>query len=204
LVAGLLLAGAQPSQAQIYSGHSEASGAVVLSNFESPDAPNVLISRADPPVLVALPETPPAATIAVTTTSSKSTAELKRVIDSVATRASVPAELLHAVIAVESNYDLKARSPKGAIGLMQLLPATARRFGAKDPYVAVDNVTAGAGYLKWLMALFHDDLELVLAAYNAGEQAVIKAGYKIPPYPETQAYVPRVLAALAASLKAPR
>jgi soluble lytic murein transglycosylase-like protein len=77
---------------------------------------------------------------------------------------------------------------------MQLMPATATRFGARDPYVARQNVLAGASYLKWLMSQFGNDLELVLAAYNAGEQAVLKAGGKIPPYAETQAYVPRVLA----------
>jgi soluble lytic murein transglycosylase-like protein len=79
---------------------------------------------------------------------------------------------------------------------MQLLPATAQRFGASDPYVARQNVMAGASYLKWLMGLFQNDLELVLAAYNAGEQAVLKAGSRIPPYPETMAYVPRVMAYL--------
>ena len=122
--------------------------------------------------------------------------ELQLLITEVAAQVKIAPELLHAVIAAESRYDSRAVSPRGAIGLMQLLPATALRFGARDPYVARQNVLAGASYLKWLMTLFQDDLELVLAAYNAGEQAVLKAGGRIPPYPETQAYVPRVLAYL--------
>jgi soluble lytic murein transglycosylase-like protein len=123
-------------------------------------------------------------------------ADLSRLIDSVASRMKLPAELLHAVITVESGYDTKARSPKGAMGLMQLMPATAQRFGARDPFAPVDNVQAGASYLKWLLDLFDGDLTLALAAYNSGEQAVLKAGRRIPPFPETQAYVPRVLAYL--------
>jgi soluble lytic murein transglycosylase-like protein len=123
-------------------------------------------------------------------------AELHRLIADVAAQVQIAPELLHAVIAAESSYNPRALSSRGAIGLMQLLPATARRFGASDPYVARQNVLAGASYLKWLMAQFHNDLELVLAAYNAGEQAVVRAGHRIPPYAETQAYVPRVLAYL--------
>ncbi len=113
-----------------------------------------------------------------------------------ATQVSIAPELLHAVIAVESGYDVRALSPRGAIGLMQLLPATAQRFGVKNPYSPKENLMGGASYLKWLMALFDNDLELVLAAYNAGENAVLKAGLRIPPYAETQAYVPKVLAFL--------
>ena len=123
-------------------------------------------------------------------------AELASLIADVAEQADVAPELLHAVIAAESRYDRRAVSPKGAIGLMQLLPSTARRFGASDPYSPRQNILAGAHYLKWLMALFENDLELVLAAYNAGEQAVLKAGRRIPPFAETQAYVPKVLAYL--------
>jgi soluble lytic murein transglycosylase-like protein len=123
-------------------------------------------------------------------------AEVRQIINDVALQVQIAPELLHAVIAAESNFNSRALSPRGAIGLMQLIPATATRFGATDPYVARQNVLAGASYLKWLMALFNNDLELVLAAYNAGEQAVIRAGGKIPPYPETMAYVPRVLAFL--------
>lgn len=102
-------------------------------------------------------------------------------------------KLLHAVIGIESGYDARAVSPKGAMGLMQLMPDTARRYGATDSFDADQNLRAGARYLRDLLQLFSHDLQLTLAAYNAGEGAVIRHGNRIPPYPETQAYVPRVL-----------
>ena len=204
VVAGLSLAWHSAAVAQVYAGTSGESGAIVLSNFPSSDAPDILIAKPEAATPLAAPAETPAAREPVISSRPKASPELNRLIQSAANEAKVSADLLHAVITVESNYDLRARSPKGAIGLMQLLPATAKRFGAKDPYAASDNLAAGAGYLKWLMALFHDDLPLVLAAYNAGEQAVIKAGHKIPPFPETQAYVPRVLAQLQNAVKSPR
>ena len=82
---------------------------------------------------------------------------------------------------------------------MQVLPSTARRFGIDDPRSPRANVVAGASYLKFLMNLFDSDIELTLAAYNAGETAVFKAGRKVPDFPETQAYVRRVMANLTAS-----
>ena len=100
--------------------------------------------------------------------------------------------LLHAVISAESAYNPQARSPKGARGLMQLMPDTARRFGVSDPYEPTDNLHGGARYLRWLLDLF-TDLRLALAAYNAGEGAVQRYGNAIPPYPETRTYVRRVL-----------
>lgn len=111
-------------------------------------------------------------------------------------------DLLKAVIAVESGFDAQAISPKGAVGLMQLMPATAQRFGVEasrhrsvqqqlaDPAV---NVPAGARYLNHLMGLFPGRLDLVLAAYNAGEGAVRRAGQAIPPFQETRNYVKAVL-----------
>jgi soluble lytic murein transglycosylase-like protein len=102
--------------------------------------------------------------------------------------------LLHAIVTVESAYNVRALSPKGAAGLMQVLPETARRYGISDLFDPVQNLTAGARYLRDLLALFKQDLALALAAYNAGENAVIRHGNVIPPYPETQSYVPRVLA----------
>jgi soluble lytic murein transglycosylase-like protein len=101
--------------------------------------------------------------------------------------------LLHAVIAVESGYDPGARSPKGAIGLMQLMPDTAARYRVRDIWNPEENLAGGARYLRDLLRLFDDDLNLVLAAYNAGEAAVIQYGNRVPPYPETRNYVPRVL-----------
>ncbi len=115
------------------------------------------------------------------------------IIETAAAAASVESNLLRAVIAVESGFNSRAVSKRGAIGLMQLMPATALRFGVSDPYDPRQNVHAGAQYLKFLIARFGQNLSLALAAYNAGEQAVDRSGGQIPPYMETQAYVPRVL-----------
>lgn len=101
--------------------------------------------------------------------------------------------LIKAVISVESGYNPMARSPKGAMGLMQLMPDTARRYGVKDIRDPRENIHGGARYLRDLMAMFGNDLKLVLAAYNAGEEAVMKYGRRIPPFAETTAYVPKVL-----------
>ncbi len=111
-------------------------------------------------------------------------------------------ELLQALVATESGFDAQAVSPKGAIGLMQLMPATAQRYGVQadrkrtlesklyDPRI---NIAAGSRYLRDLIAMFEGSLELALAAYNAGEGAVQRAGNKIPNYRETQNYVRTVL-----------
>ena len=102
--------------------------------------------------------------------------------------------LLHAVISTESGYDPRAISPKGAIGLMQIMPATGKRFGVTNLNDPALNIEAGARYLRVLLRQFDNDLQLVLAAYNAGENAVLRHGRRIPPYRETRQYVPRVLA----------
>lgn len=106
----------------------------------------------------------------------------------------VDANLLHAVIKVESNYQPTAVSPKGARGLMQVMPATGKRFGYTNLINPEHNIRAGATYLKWLIEHFDNDLTLALAGYNAGEGAVKKYGRQIPPYKETQQYVKKVLA----------
>jgi soluble lytic murein transglycosylase-like protein len=120
--------------------------------------------------------------------------EVRQLINEVAAEVKIAPALLHAVIATESRYNTAALSPRGAIGLMQLMPDTALRFGAPDPYNTRDNILAGANYLKFLLKLFGNDMELALAAYNAGHGAVMRAGNRIPEYPETMAYVPKVLA----------
>lgn len=120
--------------------------------------------------------------------------DVRKLINEVAAEVKIAPALLHAVIATESRYNSDALSPRGAIGLMQLMPETALRFGAPDPYNPRDNVLAGANYLKFLLKLFGNDTELALAAYNAGHNAVLRAGNRIPEYPETQAYVPKVMA----------
>ncbi len=105
----------------------------------------------------------------------------------------VDPKLVHAVIQTESAYDAKAISSVGAVGLMQLMPATARQYGAVNRKDPKQNIFAGTRYLKYLLGLFDNNLELSLAAYNAGENAVKKYRNKIPPYPETQKYVKQVL-----------
>jgi len=105
----------------------------------------------------------------------------------------LPAALLHAVIQAESHYDPSAVSPKGAGGLMQLMPDTAREFGVTNVYDPKANIQGGARYLKRLMTLFDNDIALAVAAYNAGPQAVLSRGGVIPPFAETQRYVPSVL-----------
>jgi len=101
--------------------------------------------------------------------------------------------LVLAVIHAESAYDKNAISRAGAVGLMQLMPATAKRFGVSNRNDAKQNITGGVRYLKHLLKLFEFDIKLALAAYNAGESAVMKYGNKIPPYPETQGYVKKVI-----------
>jgi soluble lytic murein transglycosylase-like protein len=101
--------------------------------------------------------------------------------------------LIHAVIAVESGYNPSARSSAGAVGLMQLMPGTARHYGVKNRLDPAQSIRGGARYLRDLKIMFDDDLALVLAAYNAGEEAVMKYGRRIPPFRETAAYVPKVL-----------
>ena len=101
--------------------------------------------------------------------------------------------LIHAVIKVESGYNPSARSSAGAVGLMQLMPGTAKRYGVRDRLDPAQSIHGGARYLRDLKIMFGGDLRLVLAAYNAGEDAVMKYGRRIPPFRETAAYVPKVL-----------
>jgi len=111
----------------------------------------------------------------------------------IAERHHISPKLLHAVIRIESAYNSKAVSKAGAVGLMQLMPDTAKRYGVVDRQDVMQNLDAGTRYLKDLLALFNNDLKLALAGYNAGEGAVIKYKNTIPPYPETQQYVSQVL-----------
>jgi len=115
------------------------------------------------------------------------------IIEKAALSASVEPNLLRAVIVVESGFNSHAVSKRGAVGLMQLMPATATRFGVSNPYDPKQNVHGGARYLKFLIDRFGQDIHLALAAYNAGEEAVDRNGGRIPPFAETMAYVPRVL-----------
>ena len=114
-------------------------------------------------------------------------------VEDAASKNQLDAALIHAVIAQESGYNPRAVSNKGAGGLMQLMPDTARRYGVTDLFDPAQNIQAGSHYLKDLLAMFNQDIKLALAAYNAGENAVIRHGNRIPPYRETTAYVPNVL-----------
>jgi soluble lytic murein transglycosylase-like protein len=124
-------------------------------------------------------------------TNKKRFAEL---IEQVASRHQVDAKLVHAVIQAESAYDASAISTAGAVGLMQLMPDTARRYGVTNRNDPIQNVNGGTRYLKDLLRMFGSRLHLAVAAYNAGENAVIRYNNSIPPYPETQNYVKTVLA----------
>ena len=115
-----------------------------------------------------------------------------RLIDRVSRELSLDRNLIHAVVRVESAFDPQAVSRAGAVGLMQLMPGTAQRYGVRDSRNPTQNVYAGVLHLRKLIQQFND-VVLALAAYNAGENAVISYGYKVPPYPETQNYVRKVL-----------
>jgi soluble lytic murein transglycosylase-like protein len=105
----------------------------------------------------------------------------------------VDSALIKAIIKAESNFNHRAVSPVGAQGLMQLMPSTAASLQVKDSFHPETNIDGGVRYIRYLMNLFNGNLPLVLAAYNAGENAVMRHNNRIPPYPETQTYVKRVL-----------
>ena len=115
----------------------------------------------------------------------------EKVIRAAAERYRIDADLIHCVIAIESNFDPKAVSPKNARGLMQLMPQTAAQFGVKDIFDPEENVNAGTRYLRQLMNKYNN-LTLALAAYNAGPERVDQYGRRIPPYLETMKYVERI------------
>jgi soluble lytic murein transglycosylase-like protein len=120
-----------------------------------------------------------------------SIAEVYGLIDRIAAQVGVPTALAHAVVRTESNYNPLAVSPKGAMGLMQLMPVVAREYGVRDPFDAEENLVAGLMHLKGLLRRY--DRSRALAAYNAGEGAVSRYG-GVPPYRETRNYVQRILA----------
>jgi hypothetical protein len=120
-------------------------------------------------------------------------AQIKPLIDRASQRSQIPAELIYAVIKHESGFRPQAVSLAGACGLMQLMPATARRFSVRNVFDPAENIEAGVRYLRFLLDLFSGNLELALAAYNVGEETVMKYGYRMPPFSDTQQFVRSVL-----------
>jgi len=177
---------AASAEAQIYAWR-DASGTLVLSDrkmdegartYEVPGAPEIRSTR---PVPVAVP-------LAVQTEREG----YERLIQEHATRHSLRPDLVRAVIQVESGFNPLARSSKGAMGLMQLMPATAHELGIYDPYDPAENIRGGTAYLRRLIDRYQGNEELALAAYNAGSTAVDRYGRTVPPYRETREYVKKV------------
>jgi hypothetical protein len=165
-----------PAQAQIYS-WKDANGIMVLSNVPGGGATATihgLVARVSAPLLM-----------------SRSTT-YEPAIREHSLLQGIRVDLVRAVIQVESAFNARALSPKGAMGLMQLMPATAARFGVVDPFNPGENIRGGVGYLRQLLDRYDHNEELALAAYNAGPLAVDRHGSQIPPYLETQNYVKRI------------
>ncbi|MNM92610.1 Soluble lytic murein transglycosylase precursor [compost metagenome] len=161
----------------------DANGSYVLSNVHRPGRHYERVIREPDAPVVSLDQQPQMI-------AAQPYAEL---VAAAATANELPAALLHAVIKTESSYNARATSPKGARGLMQLMPATAREMGVTNVYDPKANIQGGARYLKRLMTMFDNDIRLAVAAYNAGPQAVLSRGNVVPPFAETQRYVPSVL-----------
>ena len=157
----------------------------LISLFLFSNLTGLLFSRVMAPEVIASPD--PVFRIPADIPTSGD-AKLDRIIFETGEKQGVDPRFIHAVIWQESKYKVQARSHAGAQGLMQLMPATAKRFGCSDPHDPVENITAGTKYLSWLLKRFSGNVELALAGYNAGEGSVDKYD-GIPPYNETQNYV---------------
>jgi soluble lytic murein transglycosylase-like protein len=183
-MAAVCLAWATPASAQIYSWR-DVRGNLVLSNRRQPGGGASQVMASYP--------VPQAANIRATRFA---TADRGRLYDDLIADSSrvggVRADLVKAVVQVESAFNPNARSPKGAMGLMQLMPATAEHFGVRNPFNPAENIRAGVAYLRQLLDRYQDNEELALAAYNAGPGAVDKHGQTVPPYRETRNYVAQI------------
>jgi soluble lytic murein transglycosylase-like protein len=199
------------AQAQVYASApaDDEAAPLVLSNFASEDTPRLLIDAPPPAPKVAAPVTlvPTPGTTKIDARPANEAGEALRIgsapgvpagllpwFQHVGREHALPVSLLLAVAAVESGFNPRARSPKGAQGLMQLMPDTARQLGVRQVWSVGDNLRGGASYLRALLQRFSGDLPLALAAYNAGEGAVQRAGNRIPDFEETRLYVPKVMA----------
>jgi soluble lytic murein transglycosylase-like protein len=167
-------------RAQIYAWR-DASGNLVLSDRRLDDSAETH----------AVPDAP---RFRATRPSARTSAgdRFEPLVQEYSTRQSLRPDLVRAVIQVESGFNPRARSPKGAMGLMQLMPATARDLGVQDAYDPAENIRGGTLYLRQLLDRFDGNEELALAAYNAGPNAVDRYGRRIPPYQETRDYVRKV------------
>jgi soluble lytic murein transglycosylase-like protein len=185
LAAAVLLLCPLTASAQIYAWR-DANGNLVLSDkAKDPSAKTYSIS----PTIDT--------TVRTTKPLTKRAAQYQSLIEEHASLNSVSVDLVRALIQAESAFNPRAVSPKGALGLMQLMPATAAEYGVTDAFNPADNVRAGVKYLKLkylkrLLTSYEGNVELALAAYNAGPGAVKKYGGKVPPYRETQNYVARI------------
>lgn len=193
------------AKADIY-GYADADGAVYLTDSPSQvdaasqtDVPAqqnyelLAVSPVEPINVAASPAVADMAQLDSNAVIGSKTLLYKDEVKVAALDSGVETALLHAVIMTESNYNARAISPKGARGLMQLMPFTAKRFGVNNAYDPSQNIQGGARYLSYLLKLFKNDFSLAVAAYNAGENAVIEHGNKIPPYRETVNYVGKVM-----------
>lgn len=181
LIALALVGIALPAQAQIYSWRDE-SGRLVVSNKPR--------EGSAPVVSYAVPK---AEAVRATRSAPASQARLyDEVIVEHSRMHNIRPDLVRAVVQVESAFNPYAVSPKGAQGLMQLMPDTARELGVSNPFNPFENIKAGVRYLRQLLDRYNNDEVLALAAYNAGPKAVAKYGEKVPPYRETQNYVTKV------------
>ncbi len=185
----LLLLTSSTAWADIYS-FTAADGTVHLSNVPS-DGRYTLYMRTPSENPAVSPSKP----IRSNASNTENRQRYSHFVKQAAQTYNIEPALLEAVIATESGFNSNAVSPKGAVGLMQIMPDTAKRYGVSNLYDPMQNISGGAQYLSDLMQLFNNDLKLVLAAYNAGENAVIRHGNRIPPYNETIKYVPKVMGA---------
>jgi hypothetical protein len=183
IVACTLLLTAAPARAQIYAGR-DANGTWVLSDKPIDVPTDVYVVPGAPSIRTTRPVEIPDATAA-----------FDDIVVAHANKQGLRPELVRAVIQVESAFNPRARSPKGAMGLMQLMPATARALGVTRPYDPEDNIRGGTTYLRMLLDRYQGDEQLALAAYNAGSGAVDRFGGTVPPYRETRDYVQKVGAA---------
>ena len=180
LATTLLVLGSSDASAQIYAWR-DINGTLVLSDrkltdgaetFSVPDAPAIRSTRR--------------------LELGQAHQPFERLIQEYSSRQTLRPDLVRAVIQVESAFNPYALSPKGAMGLMQLMPATARELGVRNPYDPAENIRGGTTYLRQLLDRYDGDEELALAAYNAGAGAVDRYGKQVPPYRETQNYVRKI------------